>query len=83
MSSLLTDETARNDAARTLEGLSFVSRRIGASLLRRAAERGEELVGASGGEGAARGGASELLKAAPNALADAIEPTPQERREVR
>ena len=39
VSALLNDEAARNDAVRNVEGASALSRRIGALILRRAAER--------------------------------------------
>ena len=68
VSALLTDQSARDDATRTLEGVSALSRRLGAQLLRRAAERATSTPGVP-----------EALSSAPTALADAIEPpAPQE-----
>lgn len=64
---LRTSADARADAARQLEGLAVLSRRIGAGLLRRAADRADD---APALPGAARG----PLVSGPRRLADAIEP---------
>ena len=69
ITALLTDEMARGDAARQLEGVQALSRRIGAGLLRRAADRA---VGAADLPEAAR----DVLVSTPKALADAIDPEP-------
>lgn len=64
---LRTSADARADAARQLEGIAVLSRRIGASLLRRAADRADDVPALPG---AARG----PLISGPRRLADAIEP---------
>ena len=61
--SLLTEQRARDDAARTLEGVTALSRRLGAQLLRRAADRAS-----------ATPGLPEPLVSAPATLADALMP---------
>jgi hypothetical protein len=63
VSGLLRDQSARDDASRTLEGVSSLSRRLGAQLLRRAAERAT-----------ATPGVPDVLASANTALADAIDP---------
>ena len=64
---LRTSADARADAARQLEGLAVLSRRIGAGLLRRAADRADGVGPAL--PGAARG----PLISGPRTLADAID----------
>ena len=64
---LLNDEAARSDATRQLEGLSLLSRRIGAGLLRRAALRATN---AAELPQAAR----DVLTRVPTAMANSIEP---------
>jgi len=73
LEALRTSAAARDDAARQLDGLAVLSRRIGAGLLRRAADRADDV---SILPGTARG----ALVSAPRSLADAIEPsaTPSE-----
>jgi len=68
--SLLADESARSEAARSLVGLSSLSRRIGATMLRRAATRA---TGAVTLPEAAR----EALINGNLALAEAVEPPRQ------
>ena len=77
LNTLLTDAGARNDAARNLQGVSALSRRVGAGMLRRAAER----VSAAGVKDAIPlpDAARDALVSAPNAFADAIEPPIVER----
>ena len=67
---LLNDEKAREDAARNLEGATAISRRIGALMLRRAAERATGVPDLDFLPQPAR----SALVDAPTALADAIEP---------
>ena len=70
---LLNDEKAREDAARNLEGATAISRRIGALMLRRAAERATGVPDLASLPQPAR----SALVDAPTALADAIEPQQQ------
>ena len=67
LEALRTSADARDDAARQLDGLAVLSRRIGAGLLRRAADRADDVPILPG---AARG----ALISGPRSLADAIEP---------
>jgi len=67
VSALISDPTARDDAVSQLEGAAAISRRLGATLLRRAAGRASK---ATGLPAAAR----EVFVDAPAALAAAIEP---------
>ena len=67
LEALRTSADARDDAARQLDGLAVLSRRIGAGLLRRAADRADAVPILPG---AARG----PLVSGPRSLADAIEP---------
>ena len=67
LEALRTSADARDDAARQLDGLAVLSRRIGAGLLRRAADRADDVPILPG---PARG----PLISGPRSLADAIEP---------
>jgi hypothetical protein len=67
---LVTDAAAREDAARQLDGLQALSRRIGASLLRRAAARADGVASLPD-----LPFARDALVSAPRAIADAIEPS--------
>ena len=67
LEALRTSADARDDAARQLDGLAVLSRRIGAGLLRRAADRADDVPILPG---AARG----ALISGPRSLANAIEP---------
>jgi hypothetical protein len=68
VSTFVSDAQARDDAAKTLEGAAALSRRIGAMMLRRGADR---LTATAGLPDAAR----EALASGNRALADAIEPS--------
>ena len=65
--SLLSDERSRDDAALGLEGAGSLTRRIGALMLRRAAERASTTAGLPDA-------ARDVLINGNRALADAIEP---------
>ena len=73
LNALLTDEAARDDAARQLQGARALSRRLGATLLRRAAARAE--LAAPELPTAVPAAARDALTSAPTKLADAIEPS--------
>ena len=72
VNALFTDAAARDDASRQLIGAQMLSRRLGASLLRRAAVGAERA--APELPTAVPAAAREALASAPTRLADAIEP---------